>query len=48
MSRVRGLAPWSPQQRTLPLLDAIGDVLRESAPPLPRTSLVRRWTEAAP
>jgi hypothetical protein len=35
--RVRGLAPWTPKPETLPLLDAVHEVLHEYAEQLPLT-----------
>jgi hypothetical protein len=37
MTRPRGFAPWRPQRRTLPLLDAIRSLLNEYAAHLPLT-----------
>src|SRR5262245_55171597 len=36
-TRVRGFAPWNPQQETLHLIEQVREVLREYAPYLPLT-----------
>jgi hypothetical protein len=37
MSRVRGLAPWTPRERTLPLLNNVSEILEQYTEQLPLT-----------